>query len=174
MLMACKVARCAELARAALAQGMAAVVGLQSGEANMDQVRQVEGDELDDLVSSPQVQISNFIAKSFPERHIRSEINESHLDLLVLRIGASPQNPQPLVLECLSDEAGQEDGRDLNTVQTSHPLRMPATGPVSALHVPFLFLIYGLALVAGLWKQAVCKGLQHMGWSPQQAVKEAS
>ncbi len=44
MLMACKVARCAELARAALAAGMAVVVGLQStGEANMDQVRQEAG-----------------------------------------------------------------------------------------------------------------------------------
>ncbi len=59
-----------------------------------------------------QVQISNFIAKFFPERHIPSQVDESHLDLLVLRVGAGTQhipNRACGLARCLSIEAQQAE-----------------------------------------------------------------
>ena len=71
--MASKVKKCAELSRAAVAQGMSVVIGLQStGEAVTEQLRDIsarsnEGsDEFDDLVSAPRQILDSFIRNFFP------------------------------------------------------------------------------------------------------------
>ncbi|GLC46848.1 hypothetical protein PLESTB_001541000 [Pleodorina starrii] len=88
MLIACKVQRCAQLAREAVQTGHAVVIGLQStGEANMDQVRVTAGNELDDFISSPQVQITNFVLRFFPTRHPgHIEVDTMALDRLVFQV----------------------------------------------------------------------------------------
>ncbi|KAK9808500.1 hypothetical protein WJX73_001795 [Symbiochloris irregularis] len=66
MLMAAKVPACARLAQEAVANGMCAVIGLQStGEANTKAAAEVD-DTLDDFVSAPQVVLTSFLVKHFP------------------------------------------------------------------------------------------------------------
>ena len=60
---------CARLAREAVAEGMCAVIGLQStGEANMTSAREDAGnpEELDDFVSAPRVVLQQLLEKHFP------------------------------------------------------------------------------------------------------------
>ncbi|KAJ9534468.1 hypothetical protein QJQ45_016176, partial [Haematococcus lacustris] len=64
LLIASKVRRCSELALQALADGMCVVIGMQStGEANMTQARELEGNEMNDLVSAPKMVLQQYVSK---------------------------------------------------------------------------------------------------------------
>lgn len=58
---------CAELANKAVADGMCCVIGLQStGEANTNQMRDEQGDEMDDFISAPKQILHQFLQNHFP------------------------------------------------------------------------------------------------------------
>ena len=58
---------CADLANKAVEEGMCVVIGLQStGEANTNQMRDEQGDDLEDFISAPKQILYQFLSKHFP------------------------------------------------------------------------------------------------------------
>ncbi|EFN55772.1 hypothetical protein CHLNCDRAFT_51983 [Chlorella variabilis] len=67
LLMASKVPACALMAKEAMQNGMAVVIGLQStGEANTDLLKETSGNNFDDLVSAPRMILEQYIRGHFP------------------------------------------------------------------------------------------------------------